>query len=209
MRTSLVNVAVEQELIVAAISVALFVFTRFWYTSAQVQSSRVETLLWDRGSPNNGPRTKSCPRSHFILPQSHFANNEKIIFSRNICWLGRMWLIAKQSHYVRCPALQLLCNSLCGPLANSLETLASKTPTCEVGFLQNLPFARIWIRLWKASCCLDKNLLLTLFVAVEWFRIYCRTGWQLTSDESWQTLTQCTDRTLITWTDTIQFCFYK
>jgi len=28
----------------------------------------------------------------------------------------------KQSHYVGCPALELLYNSLCGPLATTLET---------------------------------------------------------------------------------------
>jgi len=32
--------------------------------------------------------------------------------------------IPKQSHYVRCPALGMLCNSLCGPQMKKLETLA-------------------------------------------------------------------------------------
>jgi len=40
----------------------------------------------------------------------------------------------------------------------------------------------------KASCYLCQILLLTLLVAVKWFQIiYCRIGWQLTSDETWNT----------------------
>ena len=31
------------------------------------------------------------------------------------------------------------------------------------------------------------------------FQIYCRIGWQVTSDESWNTFRLCTSRTLITW----------
>ena len=33
----------------------------------------------------------------------------------------------------------------------------------------------------------------------EWFQIYCRMGWQLTSNESCHTCRLCTGRTLITW----------
>ena len=29
--------------------------------------------------------------------------------------------MAKKSHYARCPALELLCNHLCGPLPKNLE----------------------------------------------------------------------------------------
>jgi len=51
--------------------------------------------------------------------KKHFANNEKIIYLRKMCWLGRMEHIPKKSHCARCPALELLCNSLCGlPLKN-------------------------------------------------------------------------------------------
>jgi len=48
----------------------------------------------------------------------HFVNNEKIIFTgmRKMCWFDRMWHYPKQSHYVRCPALELLFTSLCGLL---------------------------------------------------------------------------------------------
>jgi len=42
-------------------------------------------------------------------PRSRFVNNEKIIYLRTIYWFGRMQHIPKQSHYVRCPALKLLC----------------------------------------------------------------------------------------------------
>jgi len=45
---------------------------------------------------------------------------------------------------------------------------------------------------------------LTFPVATEWFQIYSRIGWQVTSDESWNTFRLCTvGRTLITW----QNCF--
>ena len=37
----------------------------------------------------------------------------------------------------------------------------------------------------------------TLPVAVEWVKIYCSIGWQLTSDESWNTLRLCTSQALI------------
>ena len=30
--------------------------------------------------------------------------------------------ILKKTHYVRCPAVELLCNSLCGPLSKNLES---------------------------------------------------------------------------------------
>jgi len=36
------------------------------------------------GSPNYGPRAKPGPRT-----QSQFVNNEKNIYSRNICWFDR------------------------------------------------------------------------------------------------------------------------
>jgi len=47
-------------------------------------------------------------------------------------------------------------------------------------------------------------LLLTLPVATEWFLIYCRIGWQLTSNESWNTFGLPICRTLIrpTWKKT-------
>jgi len=39
----------------------------------------------------------------------------KLTYLRKTCWFGRMQHIPKQSHYVRCRSLGLLCNSLCGP----------------------------------------------------------------------------------------------
>ena len=46
---------------------------------------------------------------------------KKIINSiyEKFIWFGRMQHIPKHYHYVRCPALELLCNSLCGPLTKS------------------------------------------------------------------------------------------
>jgi len=54
---------------------------------------------------------------------------------------------------------------------------------------------------WKASSSLHYPLLLTLPVAAEWFLIYWRIGWQLTSNESWNTFRLRICRTLIrpTW----------
>ena len=44
----------------------------------------------------------------FIRPQRHFANNENLMYLRKTCRFGRMQHIPKQSHYVRCLALELL-----------------------------------------------------------------------------------------------------
>jgi len=38
--------------------------------------------------------------------------------------------IPKQSHYVRCPAVELLCNGICGPLATKLGDPALDTEAC-------------------------------------------------------------------------------
>jgi len=35
----------------------------------------------------------------------------EVLYLRQSCWFGRMQHIPKQSQYVRCPALELLCNS--------------------------------------------------------------------------------------------------
>jgi len=53
--------------------------------------------------------------------------------------------IPKQSHYVRCPALELLCNGLCGPLPKKLETHESNRQSqpsgqgCHLWGLQKIP----------------------------------------------------------------------
>jgi len=54
---------------------------------------------------------------------------------------------------------------------------------------------------WKMSSSLFYPLLLTLPVAAEWFLIYCKIGWQWTSNESWNTFRLRVCRTLIrpTW----------
>ena len=41
---------------------------------------------------------------------------------QKFCWCGRLQRILKQSHYVRCLAPELLCNSLCCPWTKSLKT---------------------------------------------------------------------------------------
>ena len=69
------------------------------------------TMSLNWRSPSYDPRARSGP-------QRHFANDyRKILFLRNICWFGGMQHIPKQSRYVSFPALNLLCNSLCGPLS--------------------------------------------------------------------------------------------
>jgi len=89
----------------------------------------------DQGSPNYGSRVKSGPRSHFM-------NNEKIIYLRTIFWFGRMQHIPKQSHYVRCPALKLLCTNSCGPLTKNfgdpaLDYVCLRLCSEIVHFIQN------------------------------------------------------------------------
>jgi len=39
------SIAVEQEVIVAAIMIAIFVFTHFWYTPTQVQSKPIRDFV--------------------------------------------------------------------------------------------------------------------------------------------------------------------
>ena len=70
-----------------------------------------------QGSPHSRPAGQ-YPTCEAISPgcKTHFANDEKIFYLQRMCWFVRMWHIPKKSHYARCPALQLLSNSLCGPL---------------------------------------------------------------------------------------------
>ena len=50
--------------------------------------------------------------------RNHFVKSEKNKFIWKIFWFGRMQHIPKQSCYVRCLALEMLCNSLRDPLEN-------------------------------------------------------------------------------------------
>jgi len=50
---------------------------------------------------------------HIRSAKTFFVNNEKNNIFTKMCWFGRMQHIRKQSHYVGCPDLELLCNSLC------------------------------------------------------------------------------------------------
>ena len=84
----------------------------------------------------------------FHTAAMHFANNEKIIYLRKICWFGRMEHIPKKYHYARCPVLELFCNSLCGPLPKIWESpglLDSQSLTrrrrCHCWELQDESFA--------------------------------------------------------------------
>jgi len=51
-------------------------------------------------SPNYSWRAKSCAQRHFV--------NEKIIYLQTTCWFDRMQHISKQSHFVRCLALDIV-----------------------------------------------------------------------------------------------------
>ena len=59
--------------------------------------------------------------------KTHFANNGKIIYLRKTCWFDRIgnitYPIPQKSRYVRYQALELLCNSLCGPLPKICRAL--------------------------------------------------------------------------------------
>jgi len=74
----------------------------------------------EQGSPNYGPRAKYGQRSRFIRPAKPFwewwRNN---YIDKNVCF-GRMQPFPKQSHYVRSPALELLCNSIGGPRTQTI-----------------------------------------------------------------------------------------
>ena len=55
----------------------------------------------------------SDPGSHSTRLQRHFVSNEKIMNLQKVGDLAEC-NISQKLHYVRCPALELLCNSLCG-----------------------------------------------------------------------------------------------
>ena len=82
----------------------------------------VITLLSVSGLSTQRLAGRIRPVKLFHPAALHFANNEKILYLRKICWLGRMEHIPKKWHYARCPALELFCNSLCGPLPKILES---------------------------------------------------------------------------------------
>jgi len=69
----------------------------------------------DQGSPSYDPRAESGPPESFHPAREDILSiTNDNIFPKNCC--GRMWHTPKLSQYVRCAALKLLCNSLCGPL---------------------------------------------------------------------------------------------
>ena len=64
-------------------------------------------------------------------PRRQFINNEKIIDQRKFCWFGRRWHTPKQPRYISwCPALDLLCNSLCGPRTRKCGSVNSSVVKC-------------------------------------------------------------------------------
>jgi len=76
-------------------------------------------------SPNYCPRAKDGPRGRF------FSNKNDTFLTNFVCLVECD--IPKQSHYVTCPILELLCNSLCGPLTKSLEISGPRH--CVAGYL--------------------------------------------------------------------------
>jgi len=71
-------------------------------------------LAW-WGSPNCG-RRRNC------------VIDEKIINLRKFGWFGGIQHTPKQLHYVRRPALDMFCITLCGPRTKNLETLGLIIP---------------------------------------------------------------------------------
>jgi len=66
--------------------------------------------------------SKLQPTSQIRLAKSFHPTRENILslmknilYLRKTCWFGEIQYIPKQSNYVRCPALELLCSILCGP----------------------------------------------------------------------------------------------
>jgi len=71
-----------------------------------------------RSSPDYGSLDKFGLRMHYIRPANTFCQywNTSESFLGNICWFSEMYHSPKQLHYVRCEAVELLCNSTSGPL---------------------------------------------------------------------------------------------
>jgi len=70
------------------------------------------------------------------------------MYLRKTCWLGRMQHIPKQSHYVRCLALELLWNSLCGSLAKKFGD-----PCCRSSFHVIGKLRTVKTGLTMQTCC--------------------------------------------------------
>ena len=92
----------------------------------EVRGYPVKNQCSKAGSPKCGLRAKSGPRRHFV-------NNEKRINLKKLTDLAIH--TPKQRHYARCPALGLLCKSLCGHRPKSLEipALKQRFPTSGPG----------------------------------------------------------------------------
>ena len=59
---------------------------------------------------------------------------KNLLYLRKTCWFGEMQYIPKQPHYVRSPALELLCNSLCGPQIKKFRDPCTKQTTTRCLF---------------------------------------------------------------------------
>ena len=91
------------------------------------------------GSPNYSPRAKSRSRRRFIRPAKTFCHWWKnLLYLRKTCWFSEMHYIPKQSHCVRCPARELLCNSLCGPQIKKCGDPCTKQTTTRCLDLEDL-----------------------------------------------------------------------
>ena len=103
----------------------------------------------------------------FSSGRNDSVSNERIIHSQNIFWFDGMQHIPKQSHNVRCPALELLCNSFCDPLTKmsgdplhelfSAEHSAQNRTTCQND--QNKPeiWCAISTSLFRGQCSTTEN----------------------------------------------------
>ena len=110
--------------------------------------------------------------------KTHFANNEKKYGYEKYVDFVECNISRKKSHYARCPVLELLCNSLCGPLPNNLKIPGpneldrqpqTRQRGCQGWELQmnRLLFANelvlhVWIfstgssaRTWSVFCCVQ------------------------------------------------------
>ena len=72
--------------------------------------------LLSQGSPNYDLLAKSGQRSHFIRPQRHFLIMKKYYIYKNLVDLVECDISRNNHITLRCPTLEPLCNSLCGPL---------------------------------------------------------------------------------------------
>ena len=72
------------------------------------------SCVWCKHEKHAHVENSCTPGVSKLRPVTPFCQNVKI-YLRKICWFGIMSHILKQSHYSRCPVLELLCMISCGP----------------------------------------------------------------------------------------------